>query len=140
MSRSAIDKINRPHDLPKVKQAPEIWGGGLMVIPHPKEVLEIMKPIPYGKVLSLDEIRAKLAREHTADIACPMTTGMFVVLAAHAYEEGGDPVPYWRTLKKNGELNVKFPGGIAAHRKKLESEGHTVYARGKRLFVNNWEE
>jgi alkylated DNA nucleotide flippase Atl1 len=140
MSRSAIDKINRPHDLPKVKQAPEIWGGGLMVIPHPKEVLEILKSIPYGKVLSLDEIRAKLAREHTADIACPMTTGMFVVLAAHAYEEGSDPVPYWRTLKKNGELNAKFPGGIEAHRKKLEPEGHTVYARGKRLFVNNWEE
>ena len=140
MSRSAIDKINRPHDLPKVKQAPEIWGGGLMVIPHPKEVLEIMKSIPYGKVLSSDEIRAKLAREHTADIACPMTTGMFVVLAAHAYEEGSDPVPYWRTLKKNGELNAKFPGGIEAHRKKLEPEGHTVYARGKRLFVNNWEE
>ena len=139
MSRSAIDKINRPHDLPKVKQAPEIWGGGLMVIPHPKEVLEIMKSIPYGKVLSLDEIRAKLAREHTADIACPMTTGMFVVLAAHAYEEGGDSVPYWRTLKKHGELNAKFPGGIEAHKKKLESEGHTVYAKGKTLFMSNWE-
>ena len=140
MSRSAIDKINRPHDLPKVNQAPEIWGGGLMVIPHPKEVLEIMKSIPYGKVLSLDEIRAKLAREHTADIACPMTTGMFVVLAAHAYEEGGDSVPYWRTLKKHGELNAKFPGGIEDHKKKLESEGHTVYARGKRFFVDNSEE
>ena len=140
MATSAIEKIDKPHDLPKVKQAPVHWGGGLMVIPHPKEVLEIMKSIPYGKALSLDEIRAKLAREHTADIACPMTTGMFVVLAAHAYEEGSDPVPYWRTLKKNGELNVKFPGGIEAHRKKLESEGHTVYARGKRLFVNNWEE
>ena len=46
----------------------------------------------------------------------------------------------WRTLKKHGELNAKFPGGKEAHKKKVESEGHTVYARGKRLFVNNWEE
>ena len=140
MLRSAIEKIDKPHDLPKVKRAPIHWGGGSMVIPHPREVLGIMKSIPYGKVLSLDEIRANLAREHNADIACPMTTGIFVVLAAHAYEEGSDSVPYWRTLKKHGELNTKFPGGIESHKKKLESEGHTVYARGKRLFVNNWED
>ena len=140
MVRSAIEKIDKPHDLPKVKRAPIHWGGGLMVIPHPREVLEIMKSVPYGKVRSLDEIRDKLAREHSVDIACPMTTGIFVVLAAHAYEEGSDLVPYWRTLKRNDELNAKFPGGVEAHKKKLESEGHTVYARGKRLFVNNWEE
>ena len=139
MSKSAIEKIDRPRDLPKVKRAPIHWGDGLMVIPHPREVLVIMKSIPDGKVLTLDEIRANLARKHSADIACPMTTGIFVTLAAHAYEEGSDPVPYWRTLKRNGELNAKFPGGIEAHKKKLESEGHTVYAKGKTLFMSNWE-
>ena len=137
---AAIDKINRPHDLPKVKQAPVNWGGGLMVIPHPKEVLEIMKSIPYGKTLTLDEIRAKLAKNNNADIACPMTTGIFISLAAHAYEEGSDSVSYWRTLRKNGELNARFPGGIEAHREKLESEGQIIYAKGKRLFVKNQEE
>ena len=137
---AAIDKINRPHDLPKVKQAPVNWGGGLMVIPHPKEVLEIMKSIPYGKTLTLDEIRAKLAKNNNADIACPMTTGIFVSLAAHAYEEGSDSVSYWRTLRKNGELNAKFPGGIEAHKEKLESEGHVVYTKGTRLFVKDREE
>ena len=88
MATAAIDKINKPHDLPKVKQAPVNWGGGLMVIPHPKEVLNIMKSIPYGRTLTLDEIRAKLAKDHNSDIACPMTTGIFVSLAAQAYEEG----------------------------------------------------
>ena len=140
MATTAIDKINRPHDLPKVKQAPEIWGGGLMVIPHPQEVLRIMKSIPYGKTLTLNEIRAKLAKNNNADIACPMTTGIFVSLAAHAYAEGSDSVSYWRTLRKNGELNAKFPGGIEAHKEKLESEGHVVYAKGKRLFVKGREE
>ena len=140
MATAAIDKINKPHDLPKVKQAPVHWGGGLMVIPHPKEVLEIMKSIPYGKTLTLDEIRAKLARDHNSDIACPMTTGIFVSLAARAYEEGSAPVSYWRTLKRDGELNSRFPGGIEAHKKKLESESHIVFAKGKRLFVKDQEE
>ena len=134
---AAMDKINKPHDLPKIKQAPEIWGGGLMVIPHPKEVLAIMKSIPYGKTLTLDEIRTKLAKNNNSDTACPMTTGIFISLAAHAYEEGSDSVSYWRTLRKNGELNAKFPGGIESHKKKLESEGHIVYAKGKRLFVKD---
>ena len=111
-----------------------------MVIPHPKEVLEIMKSIPYGKTLTLDEIRAKLAKDHNSDIACPMTTGIFVSLAAQAYEEGSAPVSYWRTLKKDGELNPRFPGGIQAHKEKLESEGHIVFAKGKRLFVKDREE
>ena len=140
MATAAIDKINKPHDLPKVKQAPVHWGGGLMVIPHPKEVLEIMKSIPYGKTLTLDEIRAKLARDHNSDIACPMTTGIFVSLAARAYEEGSASVSYWRTLKRDGELNSRFPGGIEAHKEKLESEGHVVYTKGTRLFVKDREE
>ena len=135
VATAAIDKINKPHDLPKVKRAPVHWGGGLMVIPHPKEVLAIMKSVPHGRTLNLDTIRAQLAKAHNSDIACPMTTGIFVSLAAHAHEEGSDSVPYWRTLRKNGELNAKLPGGIEAHKKKLQSEGHIVFAKGKRLYV-----
>ena len=111
-----------------------------MVIPHPKEVLEIMKSIPYGKTRTLDEVRVKLAKDHNSDIACPLTTGIFVSLAAQLHEEGSDSVAYWRTLRKNGELNAKFPGGIEAHKEKLESEGHVVYAKGKRFFVSDFEE
>ncbi|MCL0099358.1 MGMT family protein [Dehalococcoidia bacterium] len=140
MATAAIEKINKPHDLPKVKQVPVHWGGGLMVIPHSKEVFEIMKSIPYGKTLTLDEIRAKLAKGHNSDIACPMTTGIFVSLAAKAYEEGSVSVSYWRTLRRDGELNARFPGGIEAHKEKLESEGHIVFAKGKRLFVKDGEE
>ena len=43
--------------------------------------------------------------------------------------------PYWRTLKARGELNPKFPGGLAVLRTRLEAEGHVVEVRGKRMFV-----
>ena len=100
MASTAIEKIYAHRDLPKVKQAPEVWGGGTMVIPHPREVLEIMKTVPCGELGTLDEIRQVLANNHQSDIACPMTTGMFVSLAAKAHAELSVVVAYWRTLKK----------------------------------------
>ena len=112
----AIEKITSPRDLPKVKQAPKIWGNGSMLIPHPKHVLNIMQSVPKSKTITLDDIRNTLAETHDTDITCPMTTGIFVSLAAKAHEEGSIYVPYWRTLRKGGELNSKFPGGVEAHK------------------------
>ncbi|HML47459.1 MAG TPA: MGMT family protein, partial [Clostridia bacterium] len=55
-------------------------------------------------------------------------------------QRGADPTPYWRTLKAEGELNPKYPGGVEAQRAKLEAEGHTVVRRGRsreRYYVLN---
>lgn len=46
-----------------------------------------------------------------------MTTGIFAWISAHAAEEAAaegvqDVTPYWRTLKSDGELNEKYPGGV----------------------------
>jgi len=41
-------------------------------------------------------------------------------------EGKGDITPYWRTLKTGGELNEKYPGGVAAQAARLETEGHTI--------------
>jgi hypothetical protein len=109
-----------------------------MVIPHPREVLEIMKTVPCGELVTLDEIRQVLANNHQSDIACPMTTGMFISLAAKAHAELSVVVAYWRTLKKKGELNPKFPGGLGDHRNRLEAEGHRIIARRDKLFVENF--
>ncbi len=47
--------------------------------------------------------------------------------------------PYWRTLKSDGELNAKYPGGVADLRARLEAEGHRVVQRGKRVVVVDFE-
>jgi len=53
-----------------------------------------------------------------------------------AKQEGGDlGIPYWRTLKADGYLNEKFPGGVDAHKALLEVEGVTVVRKGKRCYV-----
>jgi len=62
-------------------------------------------------------------------------------LVANASDErkGTDETPYWRTLKKDGELNERYPGGIDAHRMRLEAEGHKVVQKGKRHFVVDYQ-
>ncbi|HEY3863482.1 MAG TPA: hypothetical protein VGO59_16515 [Verrucomicrobiae bacterium] len=117
------------------------WGRGTFVIPAPLEVSELMGRVPKGKLTTIDELRKALARRHSATIACPMTTGIFAWIAAHAAAERQDTAtPYWRTLKSKGELNAKYPGGIADLKSKLAREGHAVVQKGKRYFVPNFED
>ena len=74
----------------------------------------------------------------------PLTTGIFARIAAEASEERKaegrkDITPYWRTLKANGEINPKYPGGIEVQKKILEKEGHKVIKKGKKYVVADFE-
>jgi len=121
------------------------WGTGTtMVVPAPMEVDALMKQVPRGKVTTINELRGALARAHRVDIGCPITTGIFAWIAAHAAEEAAAEgvkriTPYWRTLKTGGELNAKYPGGIPALRKRLSAEGHRFLRKGKRHLVADFE-
>ncbi len=120
------------------------WGSGTVAIPAPAEVDAIMKQVRRGKVITINEIRALIAKKHGATIGCPITTGIFAWVAAHAAEEAAGEgririTPYWRTLKSGGELNPKYPGGLEGIKKRLEAEGHRVVRKGKRLVVEGYE-
>ncbi len=142
------EKLADDKDLPKVGpvagKMTTRWGTGIMVIPAPREVDEIMKRVPRGRLITINEIRAALARKHKADFGCPITTGIFAWIAAHAAEEASADgakriTPYWRTLKTGGELNAKYPGGIPQLKKRLQAEGHKVVQKGKRYLVEDIE-
>lgn len=120
------------------------WGEGTCVIPAPSEVDALMRRVPKGKLTTIDGLRKTLAARHDATIGCPITTGIFAWIAAHAAAEAeAEGVKktnlYWRTLKTKGELNPKYPGGVAALERKLSGEGHKVIQKGKRFFVENFE-
>jgi hypothetical protein len=143
-----VEKLNDSKDLPKVVgidgKMSRKWGTGTCAIPAPIEVDQIMRRVPKGKLITINEIRAALARKHKATIGCPITTGIFAWIAAHAAEEQAAAgkkriTPYWRTLKAEGELNPKYPGGVERLSKQLEAEGHRVVQRGKRFFVVDFQ-
>ena len=93
------------------------YGGERMFFAPPVTYDELMKRIPYGKVVTVGAIREYLAKKNDADFTDPITAGIFVSIAAWAsYQRTENETPYWRTLKANGELNPKYPGGVEAKR------------------------
>jgi hypothetical protein len=114
--------------------------GDSVVLVPPLEVNEIMKKVPEGKLVTLNEICRKLAQKHKTKFCYTLTSGIFVMIAANAAEESGSDVPYWRTIKNNGELNEKYPGGIERHKRLLEKEGHTIFKKGKKYYVKDFED
>ena len=142
------EKLRDDKGLPRVEtiagRMSKRWGEGTVVIPAPREVDALMRAVPKGRLVTINELRAALAEAHGATIACPITTGIFAWIAAHAAEEaeraGAKRItPYWRTLKAGGELNAKYPGGAEAVRARLEAEGHRIIAQGRRLLVADYE-
>lgn len=135
-------------DMPKFQtitdeKSIEKYGGNRMYFAPPIDYDRVMREVPYGKVTTVGEIRDYFAKLSGADFTEPITAGIFVSIAAWAsYQRSADETPYWRTLKANGELNEKYPGGIEAQRQKLEAEGHTVIQKGRkniRCYVKDYE-
>ena len=106
--KSWSEKLTDSKNLPRVEKITgkmnKTWGTGTIVIPAPIEVDEMMRKVPEGKLITINQVRVALARKHKATIGCPLTTGMFASIAAHAAEEQRaegrkDITPYWRVLK-----------------------------------------
>jgi len=150
LKKSWREKLADDKDMPKVVEITgkmsTRWGTGTVVIPAPREVDEIMRSVPRGKLTTINQIRAQLAKRHGASIGCPITTGIFAGIAARAAGEDAaegkkDITPYWRTLKVGGVLNEKYPGGLEAQAEKLKAEGHTIEMgrNGKPKRVKDFE-
>jgi hypothetical protein len=142
------EKLADDKGLPKVEKITEKmskrWGTGTVAIPAPREVDEIMRKVPKGKLITINKIRQTIAEKHKATIGCPITTGIFVWVSANAAMEesveGRKTItPFWRILKTGGELNPKYPGGIEGQRTYLESEGHKIIQKGNKYTVEDYE-
>lgn len=135
-------------DMPKFQtitdqKSIEKYGGSNMYFAPPMDYDKVMKRIPYGKVITVGKIREYFAERSGADFTEPVTAGIFVSIAAWAsHQRPDDKTPYWRTLKADGELNGKYPGGVEAQKAKLEAEGHTIIQKGRkniRYYVKDYE-
>jgi hypothetical protein len=147
--KSWREKLADSKGLPKVGEVTgkmtRRWGTGKMVIPAPLEVDALMKKVPKGRVVTINELRTALAARHKVDLACPITTGIFSWIAAHAAAEAEAEgvkriTPYWRTLKTGGEVDPKYPGGAGAIAKRLRAEGHKVIQKGKRWVLDDYQQ
>lgn len=136
---NGMPRIQRVTDEATIRK----YGGEKMYFAPPSAYDEIMKTVPWGKVITVGEIRAYFARKNHADFTDPITAGIFISIAAWASEQRSeDETPYWRTLKAHGELNAKYPGGVERQKQRLEAEGHLIIEKGrknKKYFVQDYE-
>jgi hypothetical protein len=142
--REKLEKEQQPK-LVDIPPRMERFGKGKMLIPTPMLVDELVRRIPKGKLVTVSELRRKLAADFGADVTCPLTTGIFVRIAAEAAEEDRANgrrriTPYWRVVKDDGSLNPKFPGGEKQQSQCLQDDGLSVVQNGKRVVVRDFEQ
>ena len=123
-------------DMPKIKiitdeKSIEKYGGSRMYFSPPANYDTVMKQVPEGKLITVGMLRDFFARKAGADFTDPITAGIFVSIAAWASEQREDnKTPWHRTLKADGELNPKYPGGCL--RQKGSSRGGGSHSNNKR--------
>ena len=141
------EKLADSKDFPRVQPLEggmlKRFGPGTILLPAPHEVDDLMRKVPKGKLTTINQIREKLAARHGATVCCPIVGGIHARIAAGAAGEDETDgkkrvTPYWRTLKSNGELNPKYPGGVTGQAKRLRAEGHTVITKGQRYIVRDY--
>jgi hypothetical protein len=142
---------NPPPGLPKVVNGPATWekrfGGRMVLVPTPLLVDSLIRKVKKGKLITVTQIRTRLAKDFKADSTCPLTTGIFIRIAAETAEEDlrngknmsraqsrEQVTPYWRVIGADGTLtNPKLPGGFNAQAARLKEEGHKIVpAKGKK--------
>jgi len=150
------EKLADKKDLPKIlivekrfpcynavhKMGAEV--GDEIVLVNPSEVIEFKRKVPYGKLTTIVDICKSISKRYEVKGCCSLTTGIFIMTGAKASQEAKKAkedldILYWRTLKADGSLNDKFPGGAESHKELLENEGLKVVRKGNRFYVEDYE-
>jgi len=154
--KSWQEKLRDKKGLPKILKLEERFpcynavhkmgaeAGDKVVLVNPSEIVEVMKKVPKGMLITIVGICQEIAKKHKVKACCSLTTGIFIMTAANAAEEAAKEgkdlnIPYWRTLKTGGFLNEKYPGGTEAHKKSLEKEGFKIVQKGRKFVVDAYE-
>ena len=115
----------------------EKLGKGQILIPNARDIERLIKQTKKGDLLTNNIIREQLAKEKKVRLTAAIPTGVYLKYIALAAEEEGQAendkvTPYWRVLKPNGAINIKFPGGSKGQIALLEAEGHRIEVSGKK--------
>ena len=129
--RAKLEKEQEPRVVDVPPKMAKRFGTGKMLIATPLLVDGLIRKVKKGKLVTIRQIRGRLAQDFEADSTCPLTTGIFVRIAAETAEEDlrmgrSEITPYWRVIRDDGSLSEKFPGGVEAQAAHLRQEGHTI--------------
>ena len=92
-----------------------IKAGKLLFVGTPQIVNKYIKKIPFGETRTIMRLRNELARKWKADATCPVSTSIFIRIAAQAaideLNDGKDiskVTPFWRLLTSDDKITKKL--------------------------------
>ena len=121
--------VEKIHDI--TPEWEEKLGKGKILIPSAVDIERLINETRKGELLTNDIIHEALAKEKNVQVTAAIPTGIYlkyIALAAEEERENSATIitPYWRVLKPDGSLNVKFPISINELTALLENEGHEI--------------
>ena len=136
MGKTAIERLNAPKQHKVTVLHTDFAGmkkGQKMLVGTPKMVDDYILRIPRGETRSIERMRNEMARRRKCNTMCPVSTAIFVRIAAQAALErleGGTPLsdvsPFWRLVAPDSKaakrLNVDS-AWIATQRAAEQSTG-----------------
>ena len=136
MAKTAREKLNDKKEPKKVVLTHSYAGGiegQLMFVGTPKIIADYIAKIPYGQTRTVEKMRGDLARRRKCDVTCPMSSAIFVRIAAEAALEdladGKTPaevIPFWRLIDGTHKIAKKLdvdPAWIDAQRESELTKG-----------------
>lgn len=111
------------------KKFADIPAGSKMLIPTPIVVDDYIRHIAPGRTSSISKMRRDLALEYGADYTCPITSGIFIRIAAEAAFENYQKeksiskiTPFWRIISPGSPTANKLTFGQGLLRKLQQKE------------------
>jgi len=89
--------------------------GQTLFVATPKIVDTYIRKIPYGEKRTIERMRRELARRRKCDATCPVSSSIFIRIAAQAAIDemvDGKPVsevtPFWRLLTSKDKITKRL--------------------------------
>lgn len=132
MPKSWTEKLNVNKD-PKVIRMEEsfsdIPADSMMLVATPALVDDYIRKIPKGKIVDMKTLRKDLAADFHADNSCPLSTAIFVRIAAEAAFEqfssgkkSEEITPFWRVIQPGSKMASKLTFGEDFLKKQIKAE------------------
>ena len=118
MAKSAREKLAQKKEPKKVVLGGDFSGikaGQKMFVATPQIIADYIQKIPYGETRTIERMRKDIARRRKCDASCPVSTAIFVRIAAEAaiedMDEGkapADVIPFWRLISSKDKVAKKL--------------------------------
>ena len=89
--------------------------GQRLYVATPRIIDDYINKIPYGKTSSIPILRNELAQQNECDATCPVSTAIFIRIAAQAAiddlasgKKEQDITPFWRLLSSEDNIAKKL--------------------------------